>query len=219
MKALENSAFITIVGTLIALAITFSFAYGICKQDMPGRKLFNTLIIITMLFSAGIIPDYMLMKNLKLINSHWAIIFALATSAWNVVVVRSFLKSLPVELEEAAMMDGYNDIQIFFRIILPLAKPCLASFLLIFAVQYWNVYFTSMLYISDPNKWTLQVLVKSLIVDASSDAAGMAGDEKRLPQETIRYAAVMLSMFPILVVYPFLQRYFVSGMTLGAVKG
>ena len=118
------------------------------------------------------------------------------------------------------MIDGYNDIQTFFNIIIPLSLPCLASFLLIFAVQYWNVYFNSMLYISNPKKWTLQVLVKTLIVDASSDAAGMmSGDEKMMPQETIRYAAVMLSIFPILLVYPYLQKYFISGITLGAIKG
>jgi len=219
MSALKNSVFITIVGTALALMLTFSFAYGISKQDLPGRKFFNVYVIITLLFSAGIIPNYILIKNLGLVNNHWAIILTMMTSAWDIIIVRSFILNLPRELEEAAMVDGYNDIQIFFRIIIPLSLPCIASFLLIFAVQYWNVYFNSMLYISDQKKWTLQVLVKSLIVDASSDAAGMAGDDRKLPQETIRYAAVMLSIFPILVVYPFLQKYFVSGMTVGAVKG
>ncbi len=219
VSALKNSVFITIVGTVLALMITFSFAYGISKQDLPGRKFFNIYVIITLLFSAGIIPNYMLIKKLGLVNNHWAIILTMMTSAWDIIIVRSFIMSLPKELEEAAMVDGFNDIQIFFKIIIPLSLPCLASFLLIFAVQYWNVYFNSMLYISDQKKWTLQVLVKSLIVDASSDAAGSAGDDKKLPQETIRYAAVMLSIMPILVVYPFLQKYFVSGMTVGAVKG
>lgn len=219
VSALKNSIFITIVGTLLALMLTFSFAYGISKQDLPGKKFFNLFVIITLLFSAGIIPNYMLIKKLGLVNNHWAIILTMMTSAWDIIIVRSFILNLPKELEEAAMVDGFNDIQIFFKIIIPLSLPCLASFLLIFAVQYWNVYFNSMLYISDQKKWTLQVLVKSLIVDASSDAAGSAGDDKKLPQETIRYAAVMLSIFPILVVYPFLQKYFVSGMTVGAVKG
>ena len=219
VSALKNSVFITIVGTLLALMLTFSFAYGISKQDLPGKKFFNLYVIITLLFSAGIIPNYMLIKKLGLVNNHWAIILTMMTSAWDIIIVRSFILNLPRELEEAAMVDGFNDIQIFFKIIIPLSLPCLASFLLIFAVQYWNVYFNSMLYISDQKKWTLQVLVKSLIVDASSDAAGSAGDDKKLPQETIRYAAVMLSIFPILVVYPFLQKYFVSGMTVGAVKG
>lgn len=220
MNALKNSVFITIVGTVLALFVTFTFAYGVSKQDLPGRKFFNIYIVITLLLNAGIIPNYILIQNLKLINSHWSVILTMLTSAWNVIVVRSFIMNLPKELEEAAMVDGYNDIQTFFKIILPLSLPCLASFLLIFAVQYWNVYFNSMLFISDPKKWTLQVLVKSLIVDASSDAAGMvSGDEKMLPQETIRYAAVMLSILPILAVYPFLQKYFVSGLTVGAVKG
>ena len=220
MNALKNSVFITIVGTIMALFITFSFAYGISKQDLPGRKFINVFLIITLLLNAGIIPNYILIRNLNLINSLWAVILTMLTSAWNVIVVRSFLMSLPHELEEAAMIDGYNDIQTFFNIIIPLSLPCLASFLLIFAVQYWNVYFNSMLYISNPKKWTLQVLVKTLIVDASSDAAGMmSGDEKMMPQETIRYAAVMLSIFPILLVYPYLQKYFISGITLGAIKG
>lgn len=170
-SALKNSVFITILGTLLALMITFSFAYGISKQDLPGRKFLNIFVIITLLFSAGIIPNYMLIKQLGLVNNHWAIILTMMTSAWDIIIVRSFIMSLPKELEEAAMVDGFNDLQIFFKIIIPLSLPCLASFLLIFAVQYWNVYFNSMLYISDQKKWTLQVLVKSLIVDASSDAA------------------------------------------------
>ncbi len=219
VNSLKNTVFITIVGTFTGLLITFTFAYGISKKTLPGRKFFNIFVIITMLFNAGIIPNYMLIKNLGLINNHWSLILSMMTGAWDVIVVRTFMANIPEELEEAAMVDGYNDIQIFFRIIIPLSLPCLASYALIFAVLHWNTYFNSMLYISDPNKWTLQVLVKSLIVDSSQDAAGSYGDGKIVPIETIRYAAVVLSMLPILAVYPFLQKYFVSGMTVGAVKG
>ncbi len=217
--ALKNSFVITLIGTFLALFVTFSFAYGLCKKDLPGRKIFNILVIITLLFNAGIIPNYMLIKDLNLMNNKWSVILVMISSAWDIIVVRSFLENLPVEMEEAAMVDGYNDIQIFFKIVLPLSLPCLASFLLIFGVQYWNVYFNSMLYLADPGEWTLQVLVKSMIVDSSSDAAGFAGDERFIPQETIRYASVILSVFPILLVYPFLQKYFVSGLMVGAVKG
>lgn len=219
MNSMRNSVFITIVGTALSLAVTFSFAFGISKKTLPGRKFFNIFIIITLLFNAGIIPNYILVQKLGLTNSLWALILTMMTSAWDVIVVRTFISAIPGEMEEAAMVEGCNDLQIFTRIIVPLSKPAIASYTLIFAVLYWNVYFYSMLYISDPLKWTLQVLVKSLIVDSSQDAAGSYGDGKVVPIETIRYAAVVLSMLPILVVYPFLQKYFVSGMTVGAVKG
>ncbi len=218
-NSLKNSVFITVVGTMISLAITFSFAFGISKKTLPGRKFFNIFIIITLLFNAGIIPNYILVKNLHLTNSLWALILTMMTSAWDVIVVRTFISGIPAELEEAATVEGCNDLQFFAKIVIPLSKPAIASYTLIFAVLYWNVYFYSMLYISDPLKWTLQVLVKSLIVDSSQDAAGSYGDGKIVPIETIRYAAVVLSMLPILVVYPFLQKYFVSGLTVGAVKG
>lgn len=220
MNATQNNIFITVVGTILNLLVTFTFAYGLSKKALPGRKFFMSMTIAAMLVNAGIVPNYLLMKNLGLINSLWALILATLTSSWNVMVVKSFMNGIPDSLEEAAKIDGCNEIGIFARIIIPLSIPCLASFTLLFAVAHWNTYFNAMLYISSPKKWTLQVLVKTLIVDSDSQGVGQgsASESVSVPQETIRMASVMLAMAPILVLYPFLQRYFVSGMTLGALK-
>ena len=221
LDAISSTAYVTVIGTFVNLFVTFTFAYGLTRRSLPGQKFFTMLTIFTMLFSAGIVPFYMLIKDLHLINSLWALILSTATSAWNIIVVRSFMMGIPEELQEAAKIDGSSDIGIFLRIILPLSLPCLASFTLLFAVAHWNTYFNAMLFITDSTKWTLQLLVKSLIVDAGSQNAGMQGatDSAMLPQEPLRMAAVMIAMLPILVLYPFLQRYFVSGLTLGGVKG
>ena len=220
LNSIASTTYVTVIGTAINLFVTFTFAYGLTRKTLPGRRLFIALTIFTMLFSAGIVPMYMLIKDLHLMNSLWALILTTATSAWNIMVVRSFMEGIPEELQEAAKIDGSTDIGVFVRIVLPLSLPCIASFVLLFAVAHWNTYFNAMLFITDSQKWTLQLLVKSLIVDAGSQSVGMQGvsDSAMLPQEPLRMAAVVIAMLPILVLYPFLQRYFVSGMTLGGVK-
>lgn len=219
--AINSTTFVTIIGTAINLFVTFTFAYGLTRKSLPGHKIFTILVVFTMLFNAGIVPFYILIKDLRLMNSLWALILSTATSAWNIIVVRSFLNGIPEELQEAARIDGSSDIGIFVRIILPLSLPCIASFTLLFAVAHWNTYFYAMLFITDSKKWTLQLLVKSLIVDAGSQNAGLQGasDSAMLPQEPLRMAAVVIAMLPILVLYPFLQKYFITGLTLGGVKG
>ena len=155
-------------------------------------------------------------------NTHWVIILVCMTNSWNLIVVRSFLPPLPLEIEESAKIDGCNDLMVFFRIILPLSLSSLAAFTLFFAVMHWNNYFHPMLYLTDSKKWTLQLLIKSMVVDNNTTAAGLnqvGSDKAALPQEPIRYASGVLAMLPILVVYPYLQKYFVKGMMLGAVKG
>lgn len=221
LDALSSTVFITVVGTVLNLVFTFTMAYGLTKRSLPGRGFIMGCVIFTLLFSAGIVPNYMLVKSMGLLNSYWALILPVLTNAWTLIIVKSFFDSLPSELDDAARIDGCNDLGVFFKIALPLSLPAIAAFTLFFAVAHWNTYFNALLYLSDPKKWTLQVLVKSLIVDADATGVAQAGasDERQLPQETIRMASIVLAMLPILVVYPFIQKYFAKGVLVGSVKG
>lgn len=220
-NAMKSTVFITVVGTVLNLAVTFTMAYGLTKTGLPGRKMIMGAVVFTLVFSAGLVPTYLLVKQLGLLNSYWALIWPSLTNAWSLIVVKSFMDALPSELEDAAKIDGCNDLGVFMRIVIPLSMPAIAAFSLFFAVAHWNTYFNALMYLSDTEKWTLQVLVKTLVIDSDSNGVGAAGasDEGIVPQETIRMAAILLSMAPILVVYPFLQKYFAKGVLLGSVKG
>lgn len=218
----RSTAFITVVGTVLNLLFTTTFAYAMTKQELPGRRFLLLMVLITMLFSVGIVPNYLLVKELGLINSLWALILPGLTGAWSVFVLKSFFQSLPASLEDAAQIDGCNDIQVFVRIILPLSLPAIAAFSLFFAVALWNTYFSGLLYIRDVTKWPLQVLLQQIVLEPNSSMVGDAtqfDSEAKLPPETIKMAALMVVMMPILLVYPFLQKYFTKGVLLGSVKG
>ncbi|MGF7050590.1 putative aldouronate transport system permease protein [Paenibacillus sp. DS2015] len=220
INALKSTTFITVIGTALNLIVSFSMAYALTKKAMPGRSLMMGFIIFTLVFNAGLVPNYLLVKELGLLNSYWALIWPALTNAWSLIIIKSFLESLPSELEDAAKIDGCSDIGVFLRIVIPLSMPAIATFTLFFAVAHWNTYFNAFIYLSDSSKWTLQVLVKTLVID--SDNAGMAGsggDERSVPQETIRMASIVMAMVPILVIYPFLQKHFAKGVMLGSVKG
>lgn len=220
LNALKSTTFITIVGTVLNLVVSFSLAYALTKKQMPGRGLMLIGVIFTLVFSAGIVPSYLLIKQLGLLNSYSALIWPALTNAWSLLVIKSFMESLPAELEDAAKIDGCSDIGVFLRIVIPLSLPAIAAFTLFFAVSHWNTYFNALIYISDSKKWTLQVLIKTLVIDSDTIGVGQSGGDDRLvPQETIRMASIMLAMAPILVVYPFLQKHFAKGVMLGSVKG
>ncbi len=221
-NAMQNTVFVTLIGTFISIATTFSLAYALTKVGMPGRKIMLTLVVFSLLFNAGLVPNFLNIKNLHLDNTLWALILMRMTNSWSVFVAKTFLDGLPKELEESAALDGCSDIGIFFRIVLPLSLASIATLGLFFAVGYWNIYTDAILYITDSDKRTLQVLVKSLLVDSNTTGAGnsaVAGGDNVLPSETIRMATVVLAILPIMCVYPFLQRYFVKGALLGSVKG
>ncbi|HZG86705.1 carbohydrate ABC transporter permease [Paenibacillus sp.] len=223
VNAFKNTTFVTVVGTILSILVSFTFAYALTKKSMPGRNLMMSAVVFTLVFNAGILPNYLLIKELGLLNSLWSLIWSGLTSAWSLIVIKSFLESLPPELEEAARIDGCSEIGVFWRIVIPLSMPAIAAFTLFFAVAYWNTYFNALIYVSDSEKWTLQVLVKSLVIDSDSNGVGAAGasggDGAFLPQETIRMASIVLAMAPILLVYPFLQKHFAKGVMLGSVKG
>lgn len=217
LTALKNTVFITLAGTVLDLTVTYTFAYVLTKKEMPLHKLFMGMVVFTLMFNAGIIPNYMLVKSLKLINSRWALILPVLTNAWSLIVAKSFIDAIPGEIEESAKIDGCNDIQIFLKMIIPLSKASIATLTLFFAVSHWNTYFNALIYLTDSKKRTLQVYVKSLLIDASTTGVGV--DVMNMPSETVRMATVILAMLPILIVYPFLQKYFVKGAMIGAVKG
>jgi len=220
LNSLKSTVFITAVGTVMNLIFTLSFAYAMTKTRIPGYRFFNAMVIITLFFSAGTIPTFLVVKNLRLLNTYWALILSSLTSAWDIIVVRSFFMSIPATLEESARIDGCNDLEVFFRIIIPLSMPVIATFTLFFMVRHWNTYFNALIYISDTKKWTLQLLVKQLVIDSDASGIGQTMDgDAAPPQETMRMASVVLSMLPIMCVYPFLQKHFAKGVMLGSIKG
>ncbi len=219
-NAFVNTLKVTIAGTILNLIVTFTGAYALTKKEMPGRNILLSFIVLTFMFDPGIVPNYVLVRSLGLINTHWALILPLLTNAWSMIIVKSFMNSIPNELEQSAYMDGCNELQIFSKIIVPLSMPAIAAFTLFFAVMRWNDYFSALIYLNSTAKWTLQILVRSLLIDG--DAGGFSVsvvDDVNMPQETIRMASVVLAMLPILLVYPFLQKYFVKGVMIGAIKG
>jgi putative aldouronate transport system permease protein len=225
IQSLRSTVWITVAGTVLNMLFSTSFAYGMTKPELPGRRFLLTMVLITMLFGAGMIPNYLLVKELGLIDSLWALILPGLTSAWTIFVMKSFFQSLPDSLEDAAQIDGCHDLAIWWRIVLPLSLPMVAAFTLFFAVGQWNLYFAGVIYIQSADKWPLQVLLNQLIIQNQTQTvgnlAGMAMDPNsaQIPPETIKMAALVLVMLPILVVYPFLQKYFAKGVLLGSVKG
>jgi putative aldouronate transport system permease protein len=219
LNSLKSTIFITVIGTILNDAVTFSMAYGLARTGVPGRKLFLGVVLLTLFFSAGIIPTYLLVRDLGLLNSYWSLIWSSLTNAWSLIVVKSFMETIPADLENSARIDGCSDLGIFLRIVIPLSTPAIAAFTLFFAVAHWNTYFNALIYISDTKKWTLQLLIKQLCIDADAMGIGQSANDSAPPQETVRMASIILSMVPILIVYPFLQKYFAKGVMLGSIKG
>lgn len=220
-RALGVSAYLAVVGTVSGLAVTAALAYALSRRRMLGRKTMLVLILFTTLFQPGMIPNYLLIRELHLMNSLWALILPMLSSGWNIFLMKSFYDHIPDSLEEAAVMDGCNDIQTWYRIILPLSLPALATFGLFFAVAYWNVFFNAVLFINDFTKWPLQVVLRQMLIDSNTSAGGgMALEEGQLRNpQSLKMAAVMIATVPIMVVYPFLQKHFAKGVMVGAVKG
>lgn len=217
--SLKNTIIVTVVGTVFSIFTVFSFAYGLTKKDLPMRKLFMFLVIFALLFDAGLIPNYLNVRSLGLINTYWALILPALATSWNVIIAKSFIQNIPDELEEAAKIDGCSHIGIFFKIILPLSTAAIATLALFIAVGQWNQYTKPLMYMTDSSMRTLQVYIKAILVDASTTGTGVGDGNTTMPTETVRLGTVVLSMLPIMCVYPFVQRYFVKGVMIGSVKG
>ncbi len=219
-RAYANTILYTVVGTGINVLLTAMCAYPLSRTDFYGRKPLTIFITLTMFISGGMIPLYLVVMKLKLINTMWAIVLPPAISTYNMIVMRTSFSAIPVSLTESAYLDGANDIQIFGKIILPLSKAILATMTLFYAVSHWNSFFPAMLYLNDQAKYPVQVLMRDIIIagDMTSDAGDVAGS-LNIVATNYKYAVIIISMIPILIVYPLLQKHFTKGVMVGAVKG
>ncbi|AEE96526.1 carbohydrate ABC transporter permease [Mahella australiensis] len=217
-----NTVVRTVLGTAIAVILTVTTAYPLAKKTFPHRDFFTGLIIFTMLFGGGMIPTYVLVSGLGLMDSVWALVIPAAISPFNVVIVRNFFQSIPESLEESARIDGANDMLILWRIVLPLSTPVLATITLWILVGHWNAWFDAVLYIHDRGKFVLQQLLRELVVMNTVDPhIAVPQSDTAVPPmaESVKSAATMFATIPILIVYPFLQKYFTQGIMIGALKG
>ncbi|MBD0381846.1 carbohydrate ABC transporter permease [Paenibacillus sedimenti] len=222
LSSLAVSVFITVAGTVANLLFTALMAYPLAQRDLMGSSLIMKLIVFSMLFSGGMIPTYLVVKETGLLDSPAALIVPGLISAFNLIIMRSFFQQLPDGLEEAARIDGCSDIGILFRIVLPLSAPVLASLALFYAVGHWNSYFNAILYINESKFWPIQVWLRQIVILAQGgigDSTQFGEDFVPPPAETIKMAVIVLSTLPILIVYPFLQKHFAKGALLGSVKG
>lgn len=217
------SVFITVVGTLLAMILTVLCAYPLSKPQLVGRKWLMLSFIFIMLFHGGIIPNYLLYRTLKITNTVWAMIIPMMLNVFNMLIIKNFFEQLPESVEESAQIEGAGNLRILFQVVLPMATPVLATISLFFAVAYWNNFFFALIYITDPDLKPLQLYLYEVVTTTMLTTEDLAersiDDNMNLTGETVLAATVMLTTIPILVVYPFLQRYFVKGIVIGSVKG
>ncbi|NOU75754.1 ABC transporter permease subunit [Paenibacillus sp. LMG 31458] len=211
------SIIVTVTGTAISMAATTLGAYALSKKDLPGSRWIMFAVVFTMMFSGGVIPNFIVVKQLGMLNSIWALIIPSAIQTYNLIIMRSFFSTIPESLEESAKIDGSNDLGILFRIVIPLSMPAIATISLFYAVSKWNEFFTAVMYITDKNIWPLQLFLRSMLIDNEASFQS-GGDSPFLLGQSIKMATIMISAIPVMAIYPFFQRYFVQGVTLGAVK-
>lgn len=224
LSGFKNSIFITISGTIINLFFTVTMAYAISKTRLRGRNFVLNMVIFSMFFGGGMIPSYIVTANiLNLKDTYWSVLLPGAISAYNMMIVKNFFQGIPQELEESASIDGCTDVGILWKIVLPLSLPVLATFGLFYAVGHWNSYFGAMIYMSGArDKWPLQVLLREIIIlsnASAGDAANLDPEFIQPPEQSVKMAVIVVSTVPIMCVYPFLQKYFVKGVMVGALKG
>lgn len=219
-----NSLFYATAGTLVNVIMTLIAAYPLSRRDLPGRGIILSLFLFTMMFSGGIIPTYLLVQSLGLYNTRLAMIIPNAISVWNLLIAVAFFRtSIPHELYEAGQIDGASDFRYFVQIVLPLSTPVIAVLALFFAVSHWNQFFDALLYLGDADLYPLQLVLRQILVQNQFDPSMMSDIEEAAKrqemQDLIKYAVIVVASVPVMAAYPFVQRYFVKGITLGAVKG
>lgn len=221
----RNTIFYTLLGTAVNIILTVLAAYPLSRRDLAGRKFFTVMLAVTMFFSGGLIPTYLMVSNtLHLLDTIWAMILPGAISVWNVIIVRTYFQtSIPPELSEAAMVDGCSDFMLLTKVILPLSMPVLAVMVLFYGVAHWNSFFNALIYLNDKALYPLQLILRSILVqntmseDMLAEVDSLAN--RQVMAETIKYALIVVASVPIIAVYPFLQKYFVKGIMVGAIKG
>lgn len=213
MTGFFNSIIVTVSATLISLALTTTMAYALAQKELVWRKMFMNAVLFTMLVSGGMVPSYLVVKNLGMIDSYTSLIIPGAISAYNLILMRNYFQSLPESLIESARLDGCTEMGVLIRIVLPISLPIIAAITLFYCVSHWNSYFDVILYINNSDRYTLQVLLRQLIFENASDAG------VTVQYNNFKMAVMLLAMLPILVLYPFIQKHFISGIMLGSVKG
>lgn len=228
MRGYFNTILYTAGGTILNLFVTLPAAYALSRKDFVGRKFFNIMFLVTMFFSGGLIPTFLTVKSLGLYNNPWVMVILGATSMTNIIITRTFFQTnIPDELQEAARIDGCGNFRMFCQIVLPISTAIIAVMALFFAVTHWNGYFTAMIYIRDEEWKPLQIIMREILLQSQfnaemlqqgGDTAGMVQEELRAAEQ-IRYALIVVASVPVMLLYPFIQKYFVKGVTVGAVKG
>jgi len=217
-----NTVLRTAVGTGLSLVITLAMAYPLSKKTFPHRNLFTAIVVFTMFFSGGIIPTYLLVKSLGITDSLWALVLPEAVSAFNLIIVRNYMQTIPESLEESAKIDGANDVTVLFRIILPVCAPIIATVTLWVAVWHWNAWYDAMVYISSPGNEVIQLVMRRIVLEGSDALTQMMSSvptNEVITPDGLKAATIMVTTVPILLVYPFLQKYFVRGILVGSLKG
>jgi putative aldouronate transport system permease protein len=223
----RNTIFYTVVGTSINLFITLTAAYSLSRKDLPAKNVFMLLFVLTMFFHGGLIPTFLVVKQLGLVDSIWAMVLPNAAFMWNIIIARAFFQnSIPIELQESAQIDGCSNTRLFWSIVLPLSKPIIAVMALFYGVSHWNAFFNALIYLSNRDLYPLQLILREiLIMNQVTDMMNMTSDQmedmvKRMYMaEIMKYGLVVVSSLPVLVAYPFLQKYFMKGVLIGAIKG
>jgi len=215
----------TLLGTLINVLVTVPAGYSLSRKDLVGRNAMMFLFTFTMFFSGGLIPLYLLVSNIKILNTPWALTLPVAVSVWNLIITRTFFQTnIPDEMLEAAVIDGCSNFRFFFSIVLPLSKVILSVITLFYAVNHWNGYFYALIYLSDDRRYPLQLILRNLLIINTIGNSSMAGDsigmaDRMRLAEQLKYGIIVVSSVPLLIVYPFLQKYFAQGVMIGAIKG
>jgi len=218
-----NTILRTVIGTSLSLLATFCLAWPLSKRSFPLRNLWTGLIVFTMFFSGGMIPTYLLVRQLGLIDTIWALVLPELVTAYNFVIVRNYMQTIPGSMEESAKMDGANDITILFRVILPVCKPIIATISLWVAVWHWNAWFDSMIYMTKASGQVVQLVMRRIVLEGSDQMTQMMAEMQRqglvIAPEGLKAATIMVTTLPILCIYPFVQKYFVKGVMMGSLKG
>ncbi|MFZ4199770.1 carbohydrate ABC transporter permease [Lysinibacillus sp. NPDC056220] len=218
-----NTLKYTLFGTLLNIVMTICAAYPLSRRHLKGKGFIMAFMVFTMFFSGGLIPTYLLIRDLGMINTFWVMIIPNAVAVWNIIIMRTFFQSIPYELEESAMIDGAGNFRILWSIVLPLSLPVMAVMVLFYAVGHWNSYFQALIYLQDQDKFPLQLILRQILIQGQADDMIKATSESFLAQklsvEGLKYAVLIVANLPMLMLYPFLQRYFVKGVMIGSLKG
>ncbi|MDQ0255880.1 putative aldouronate transport system permease protein [Evansella vedderi] len=223
IRGFVNTFKYTSVGTIINIVLTIMAAYPLSRRDFVGRNVLMAILVFTMFFSGGLIPLYLLIRDLGMLDTFWVMVIPNAVSIFNIIIMRTFFQSIPWELQEASIIDGCSNIQILTKIILPLSMPVIAVMVLFYSVGHWNSYFNALIYLTDRDKFPLQLILREILIQSQTDEMIQSTTESIVEQqmmvEGLKYAVLIVSSLPMLILYPFLQRYFVTGLMIGSIKG